>query len=105
MAARSDPVHTEPMRQSLHHLVAKAPWNDEAILGPVRKHVRLPCGSRRSDFDRRCQDRAAGRRFVIQSRRAVAATLRATAHTARFDELLGNEAFMMTGISIGPGEC
>lgn len=39
MAARLDPVHTEPMRQSLHHLVAKAPWNDEAILDQVRKGV------------------------------------------------------------------
>ena len=39
MAARLDPVHTQPMRQSLHHLVAKAPWNDEAILDQVRKDV------------------------------------------------------------------
>ena len=39
MAARLDPAHVEPMRQSLHHLVAKAPWSDEALLGQVRKQV------------------------------------------------------------------
>jgi SRSO17 transposase len=27
------------MRQSLHHLVAKAPWSDETLLGEVRKQV------------------------------------------------------------------
>jgi SRSO17 transposase len=39
MAARLDPAHVEPMRQSLHHLVAKAPWSDEALLGQVRSQV------------------------------------------------------------------
>jgi SRSO17 transposase len=39
MAARLDPAHVEPMRQSLHHLVAKAPWSDEALLGQVRNQV------------------------------------------------------------------
>src|SRR3954469_1435272 len=39
MAARLDPVNVEPMRQSLHHLVAKAPWSDEALLEQVRKQV------------------------------------------------------------------
>ena len=39
MAARLDPDNVEPMRQSLHHLVAKAPWSDEALLGQVRKQV------------------------------------------------------------------
>jgi SRSO17 transposase len=39
MAARLDPVSVQPMRQSLHHLVAKAPWSDEALLGQVRNHV------------------------------------------------------------------
>ena len=39
MAARLDPVHTQPMRQSLHHLVAKAPWSDEALLEQVRNQV------------------------------------------------------------------
>jgi SRSO17 transposase len=39
MAARLDPAHVEPMRQSLHHLVAKAPWSDEALLEEVRNQV------------------------------------------------------------------
>jgi SRSO17 transposase len=39
MAARLDPAKVEPMRQSLHHLVAKAPWSDETLLGEVRKQV------------------------------------------------------------------
>ena len=32
MAARLDPENVQPMRQSLHHLVAKAPWSDEVLL-------------------------------------------------------------------------
>ena len=39
MAARLDPENVQPMRQSLHHLVAKAPWSDEAMLDEVRSHV------------------------------------------------------------------
>ena len=39
MAARLDPANVEPMRQSLHHMVAKAPWSDEALLEQVRKPV------------------------------------------------------------------
>src|SRR5258708_870481 len=39
MAARLDPRKVQPMRQSLHHLVAKAPWSDAAVLDQVRKHV------------------------------------------------------------------
>lgn len=39
MAARLDPDNVQPMRQSLHHLVAKAPWSDEILLGEVRNHV------------------------------------------------------------------
>lgn len=39
MAARLDPEGVQPMRQSLHHLVAKAPWSDEAILAQVRNRV------------------------------------------------------------------
>ncbi len=39
MAARLDPDSIQPMRQSLHHLVAKAPWSDEALLDQVRNHV------------------------------------------------------------------
>jgi SRSO17 transposase len=39
MAARLDPDHTQPMRQSLHHLVAKAPWSDEGLLEQVPNQV------------------------------------------------------------------
>jgi SRSO17 transposase len=39
MAARLDPENVEPMRQSLHHLVAKAPWSDERLLEEVRHQV------------------------------------------------------------------
>ena len=39
MAARLDPARVQPMRQSLHHLVAKAPWSDEALLQQVRDQV------------------------------------------------------------------
>jgi len=39
MAARLNPSQVEPMRQSLHHLVAKAPWSDEALLEQVRSQV------------------------------------------------------------------
>jgi SRSO17 transposase len=39
MAARLDPHNVEPLRQSLHHLVAKAPWSDELLLEQVRQSV------------------------------------------------------------------
>lgn len=39
MAARLDPHNVQPIRQSLHHLVAKAPWSDEALLDEVRNQV------------------------------------------------------------------
>jgi SRSO17 transposase len=39
IAARLDPNHVEPLRQSLHHVVAKAPWSDEAMLEQVRNDV------------------------------------------------------------------
>jgi SRSO17 transposase len=39
MAARLNPDHVQPMRQSLHHLVAKAPWSDEVLLRQVRNQV------------------------------------------------------------------
>src|SRR6266849_6862704 len=39
MAARLAPESVQPMRQSLHHLVAKAPWSDETLLEEVRKQV------------------------------------------------------------------
>jgi SRSO17 transposase len=39
MAARLDADHVQPMRQSLHHLVAKAAWSDETLLEEVRRQV------------------------------------------------------------------
>jgi SRSO17 transposase len=39
MAARLDPENIQPMRQSLQHLVAKAPWSDEVMLEQVRNYV------------------------------------------------------------------
>jgi SRSO17 transposase len=39
MAALLDSKNVQPMRQSLHHLVAKAPWSDEVMLEQVRNHV------------------------------------------------------------------
>jgi SRSO17 transposase len=39
MAARLDPHHVQATRQSLHHLVAKAPWSDEALLEHVFQQV------------------------------------------------------------------
>jgi SRSO17 transposase len=39
MAARLDSANVQPMRQSLHHLVAKAPWSDEVVLEQVRNYV------------------------------------------------------------------
>jgi SRSO17 transposase len=41
MAARldPDPKHTQRTRQSLHHLVAKAPWSDEVLLAQIRNDV------------------------------------------------------------------
>jgi SRSO17 transposase len=39
MAARLNPSNVQATRQSLHHLVAKAPWNDQVLLDHVRKQV------------------------------------------------------------------
>ena len=39
MAARLGPGSVQSMRQSLHHLVAKAPWSDEVLLEEVRSQV------------------------------------------------------------------
>jgi len=39
MAARLAPENVRRMHQSLHHLVAEAPWSDEAILESVRGRV------------------------------------------------------------------
>ena len=35
MAARLDPLHVQATHQSLHHFVAKAPWDDQAVLDVV----------------------------------------------------------------------
>ncbi len=39
MAARLAPNNVRRMHQSLHHLVAEAPWNDEEMLAQVRREV------------------------------------------------------------------
>ena len=39
MAGRLDPENIQPMRQSLHHLVAKAPWSDAEVLEQVSDYV------------------------------------------------------------------
>ena len=46
MAARLRPERVQATRQSLHHLVAKAAWSDEAVLAAVRAQV-LPARRRR----------------------------------------------------------
>jgi SRSO17 transposase len=39
MAARLDPAHVQAKHQSLHHVVAKAEWDDAALLAAVRAEV------------------------------------------------------------------
>src|ERR671934_1328240 len=39
MAARLNPHNVQATRQSLHHLVANAPWSDPALLDHVRQEV------------------------------------------------------------------
>ena len=39
MAARLAPDNVRRMHQSLHHLVADAPWNDQEMLAEVRRYV------------------------------------------------------------------
>src|SRR5579871_5481653 len=39
MAARLAPENVRRMHQSLHHLVADAPWNDEEMLAQVQREV------------------------------------------------------------------
>src|SRR5690348_186560 len=39
MAARLDPGHVQAKHQSLHHVVAKAEWDDAALLAAVRAQV------------------------------------------------------------------
>jgi len=47
MAARLAPDKARRMHQSLHHVVAAAPWSDEAVLGRVRNTV-LPAMTKSS---------------------------------------------------------
>src|SRR4030095_3464540 len=46
MAALLDSENVQAMRQSLHHLVAKAPWSDEVLMEQVRNQV-LPAMQKR----------------------------------------------------------
>ena len=39
MAARIEPERVQAAHQSLHHVVAKAEWDDAAVLGAVRRQV------------------------------------------------------------------
>ena len=39
MAARLAPDNVRRLHQSLHHLVADAPWNDDEMLAEVRRQV------------------------------------------------------------------
>jgi SRSO17 transposase len=39
MAARLSPSNVRRTHQSLHHLVAEAPWSDEAVLRRVREYA------------------------------------------------------------------
>jgi SRSO17 transposase len=56
MAARLAPDNVRRMHQSLHHLVADAPWNDDEMLAQVRRHVnsqnKRECVLRRADWPR-----------------------------------------------------
>src|SRR3954469_6424924 len=45
MAARLDPAHVPSLHQTLHHFVAKAPWDDAAVLAAVCEQV-LPALTR-----------------------------------------------------------
>ena len=47
MAARLVPDNVRRMHQSLHHVVADAPWSDELLLGGVRDYV-LPAMTKTS---------------------------------------------------------
>jgi SRSO17 transposase len=48
MAARLNPRNVQATRQSLHHLVAKAPWSDQSLLDHVRERV-LPVMQKHGD--------------------------------------------------------
>jgi SRSO17 transposase len=51
MAARVQPGRVQAAHQSLHHLVAKAEWSDDAVLAAVRAPVSCPSsrGAARSE--------------------------------------------------------
>ncbi|MSV27982.1 MAG: transposase [Bryobacterales bacterium] len=48
MAARLDPTRVQPMRQSPHHLVARAPWGDEEVLDQARSQFSRPWNAEHS---------------------------------------------------------
>ena len=50
MAARLAPHNVRQMHQSLHHLVADAPWDDAAVLGQVRQYV-LPAMEKKGPIE------------------------------------------------------
>jgi hypothetical protein len=51
MAARLHPDRVQAARQSMHHLVAKAPWSDAALLAAVCRLV-LPAMARQQPIQR-----------------------------------------------------
>ena len=63
MAARLRPEQVSAAHQSLHHLVAKAAWSDEALLAAVREQVFPALGpitAPRASMDARsCRDGSA----------------------------------------------
>ena len=42
MAARVEPGRVQAAHQSMHHVVAKAQWDDAAVLAAVRRQVNRP---------------------------------------------------------------
>ena len=49
MAARLNPSNVQATRQSLHHLVAKAPWSDQTLLDRVREQA-LPAMQKQGEI-------------------------------------------------------
>src|SRR6476659_72798 len=50
MAARLAPENVRQMHQSLHHVVADSPWDDELVLGEVRQSV-LPAMEKNGEIE------------------------------------------------------
>src|SRR5262245_5433448 len=50
MAARLAPENVRQMHQSLHHVVAESPWDDELVLSRVRQNV-LPAMQKNSEIE------------------------------------------------------